>query len=275
MLKKKGILFAALFMCFALCSCSEAPESNNVDDNTSSGKSVISKEDYDKSEALVKSLTEENTNLKSELETKSTDYDKLVEENNKLNQEMSDEKKNYDSLLDNYEALQKKYNLIELEYSVYKEKMQPYEELDEKEAEARKIEAQKKIDEEAAKKKKEEEQAAKKKEEEEKKGYNTGITYKQMARTPDDYKGKKVKFKGKVLQVMEGDKETHIRLAVNNDYDTVLYCGYYPDILPFRILQDDQLTIYGESVGLYSYQSTGAGTITIPCVWVDKIELKE
>ena len=150
MLKKKGILFAALFMCFALCSCSEASESNNVDNDTSNGKSVISKEDYDKSEALVKSLTEENTNLKSELETKSTDYDKLVEENNKLNQEMSDEKKNYDSLSENYEALQKKYNLIELEYSVYKEKMQPYEELDEKEAEARKIEAQKKIDEEAA-----------------------------------------------------------------------------------------------------------------------------
>jgi len=272
---KKGVLIFILLMCLALCSCNKADENTEVGGNTSTDNNSVSKEDYDESKALVKSLTEENANLKSELETKTTEYDKLIEENKMLSKEMSDEKKDYDSLSDDYDALQKKYDQIEAEYSTYKEKMQPYEELDEKEAEARKIEAQKKIEEEEAKKKKEEEQAAKKKEEEEKKGYNTGITYKQMARTPDEYKGKLVKFKGKVLQVMEGDNETHIRLAVNNDYDTVLYCGYDPSILPFRILEDDQLTIYGVSVGLYSYQSTGAGTITIPCVWVDKIELKE
>ena len=54
----------------------------------------------------------------------------------------------------------------------------------------------------------------------------TVITYDNLARTPDDYQGKKVKFYGKVLQVMEGDGEIQIRLAVNDDYDTVLYGAY-------------------------------------------------
>lgn len=39
---------------------------------------------------------------------------------------------------------------------------------------------------------------------EEAQGYETGITYDQLARTPDDFKGKKVKFTGKVVQVIEG-----------------------------------------------------------------------
>lgn len=56
----------------------------------------------------------------------------------------------------------------------------------------RKAEEAKKVEE----AKKAEEQC--KKEEEEKKGYDTGITYDQLARTPDDYKYKKVKFEGKI-----------------------------------------------------------------------------
>jgi len=151
--------------------------------------------------------------------------------------------------------------------------MQEFEELQADEIEARKITAAKIIAEEEERKRKEAEAEAKKKEEE-KKGYNTGITYKQLARTPDDYVNQKVKFTGKVVQVVDGDTEVDIRLAVNGSYDTILYCAYDPKILNFRILEDDQITIYGVSLGLYSYQSTGAGTITIPCAWVDKIELK-
>lgn len=55
----------------------------------------------------------------------------------------------------------------------------------------RKAEEAKKVEE----AKKAEEQ---RKKEEEKKGYDTDITYDQLARTPDDYKYKKVKFEGKI-----------------------------------------------------------------------------
>ena len=104
-------------------------------------------------------------------------------------------------------------------------------------------------------------------------GYETGITYEQLARTPDNYKNKKVKFTGRVVQVMEGDDETQIRLAADSNYDTVLYCGI-PKTLTNnnRVLEDDIITIYGTSYGLLTYNSTMGGKITIPAVIVDKFE---
>lgn len=142
--------------------------------------------------------------------------------------------------------------------------------------------AQKKAKEEELKKQKEAEEKAaaekaaaekKAKEEEEKKGYDTGVTYENLARTPDDYLGKKVKFSGKVVQVMEDDDETQIRLAVNDNYDNILYLGV-PKTLTGnnRILENDEITIMGKSAGLLTYKSTMGGNITIPSVLVDKFE---
>lgn len=107
---------------------------------------------------------------------------------------------------------------------------------------------------------------------EEAKGYETGITYDQLARTPDDFKGKKVKFYGKVVQVIEGDDSIQIRLAVNDDYDAIVLGEYRKSIVTSRVLEDDHITIYGSSVGTISYKSTLGGTITIPGVYVEKIE---
>lgn len=104
------------------------------------------------------------------------------------------------------------------------------------------------------------------------KGYETGITYDQLARTPDDYEGQKIKFYGKVIQVMESDSSVTIRLAVNDDYDTILYGQYFKSIVSSRVLEDDYITVYGTSVGTISYQSTMGGTITIPGVYIEKIE---
>src|SRR3954469_7917883 len=81
----------------------------------------------------------------------------------------------------------------------------------EKEAEAKAVEEKRlaeekaKAEAEAAAKAQAEEEAAARAEAEAKKGYDTGITYDQLARTPDDFIGQKVKFRGKVVQVIEGD----------------------------------------------------------------------
>lgn len=172
---------------------------------------------------------------------------------------------------------------VEEEYTAYKKRMEPYEELETSEAEARKIEAEKVA---AEKKAAEEKAAADKKAAEEKaaadaaaakaaeeaKGYETGITYDQLARTPDDFTGQKVKFYGKVIQVMESDGSVQIRLAVDDNYDTILYGEYSSSIVSSRILEDDYITIYGMSVGTITYQSTLGGNITIPGVYIDKID---
>ena len=176
------------------------------------------------------------------------------------------------------------------------EKAKPWFDLSEKEQQRRiaeqkaleEAEAKKKAAEEAAKKAAEEAkaekeaaalaaaeaEAQKKAEEEEKRGYDTGITYDQLARTPDDFIEEKVKFSGKVIQVMEGDGETQIRIAVNDDYDKVIYGSYVSYLVESRILEDDYITVMGTSDGLLTYESTMGGEITIPSIVIDKIEQK-
>ncbi len=207
----------------------------------------------------------------------------LETENEELSTHIVSLEKEKEELNDELIKITDENKKIQEEYDQYKERMSPYEELEESEAEARKIEADKIAaqEKEAAEKKKAEEEAAKKAEEEAAKqaeeeelarGYETGITYDQLARTPDDYVGEKVKFSGKVVQVMEGTDEIQLRLAVNDNYDQIIYLAYSPEIVEQRVLEDDYLTIYGHSFSTITYESTLGGNITIPAVLVDIVE---
>lgn len=71
---------------------------------------------------------------------------------------------------------------------------------------------------------------------------------------------------------MEDDGTTAIRLAVNEDYDNILIGVYDSNIVSSRILENDKVTIYGISTGLYSYETVMGDTLTIPSVQVEKIE---
>lgn len=158
--------------------------------------------------------------------------------------------------------LETELSSLQTEYDEYKEEMEAFEGYTTEDLEQAKKEREK-----------EEAEAQKELENEKKKGYNTGITYEQLARNPEKYEGKKIKFRGKVVQLIEGDgDEIQIRLAVNDDYDTILYCGYNKDIVSSRILEDDYITIYGVSTGTITYDSTMGGQITIPSAWVEKID---
>lgn len=103
--------------------------------------------------------------------------------------------------------------------------------------------------------------------------YKTGITFDNISRNPKDYEGKLVYFTGEVVQLMEGDDENQIRLAVDGDYDKMILIGYDPEITTSRILEDDNIEIYGVSVGIFQYESVLGQTISIPAVYVDKINL--
>lgn len=181
------------------------------------------------------------------------------------------------------QAAQVSYSDLKKEFDSYKEKMKPYEDMTLAQAEEERLkaeqeaqrikeenEAKKAAEEAAAAQRAAEEQAAKAAEEA--RGYETGITYDQLARTPDDYKGKKVKFTGKVVQILEGSGQVDMRFAVDNDYNNMLYGVYKSNIVTSRVLENDTITIYGVSTGLYSYKSTMGGTITIPCVSIERID---
>ena len=98
------------------------------------------------------------------------------------------------------------------------------------------------------------------------------VDYKELARNPDAYIGKSVTYSGEVIQVIEDDAETQLRIAVNRDYNSVIYVAYPKNIVTSRIPEDDYVTVYGTSLGLLSYQSTMGGKITIPAIYLDRIE---
>lgn len=103
--------------------------------------------------------------------------------------------------------------------------------------------------------------------------YSSDYTYDQLARNPDTYKGQKMKFTGKVLEVGNDDDICYARIELNSNIDTVLFVTYKSDLLGYRLLDDDNITVYGTSLGVYSYKSVGAGTITIPWLNADMIEM--
>lgn len=211
------------------------------------------------------------------------------------------------------EETQAELDKIQTEYSEYKESMAPYEELSEEEAKKKtqseklerealeKAEIEKKEKEETDKKAeqerkdkeesdkkaeqerkdKEKVEADKKKQEEEKQkqaaeeaiGYETGLTYEDLARNPDDYLAEKVTFYGRVLQVMEGDGVVQVRLAVDDNYDNIMLIEITEDLITDgRLLEDDFITVKGLSFGLYEYTATLGQSITVPAVIADIVE---
>lgn len=181
-------------------------------------------------------------------------------------------KSDYETLQANYDTLNENFDTLKIEYDSYKEKMQPYESLEVAEAQARQIEAERIIAEQQAAEEAEAAAAAAAAAAEEAKGYETGITYDNLARRPDDYKDNKVKFTGKVIQVLEGDGFIQIRLAIDQDYDKIVFCEYDPSIVDSRILEDDIITIYGVSLGTITYTSSMNVPITIPAILINRID---
>ncbi len=106
--------------------------------------------------------------------------------------------------------------------------------------------------------------------------YTTDLSYNTIARDSESYKDTKVKFRGKVLQEGEIDSTMHyVRLAVDSNYDTIMFITYDTSLVDARILEDDILTIYGTVVGDYSYETVMGATVTLPWINADIVDTSE
>lgn len=104
------------------------------------------------------------------------------------------------------------------------------------------------------------------------------VSYDSLARDPEKYKGKLVKFYGRVVQVQESDSILYYsvyRINVGNDgygyYDDTVYVTYDSSKSSSRILEDDMVTFYGEYKGLTTYETVMGASITIPHVHAEYI----
>ncbi|MEG1524304.1 MAG: toxin regulator [Clostridia bacterium] len=223
---------------------------------------------------------------------KQEEYDTLKNECTKIQEELKKAKENCSNLEKELQEKGDELKSIKDEYEKLKTDATPFLQLSETEqaAEIAHAEAQKiKAEEEArkaqaaadleAEKKAKAEATLKAKEEaaklaEEKKGYNTGITFLNLSRNPDDYVGKKVKFSGKVAQVIEGGSTNAARMSTRGRYDDVIYIEYKTDLIAQRLIDDDIVTICGVADGLYTYTTIMGGTVTLPRIIVVKMEIK-
>ena len=105
-----------------------------------------------------------------------------------------------------------------------------------------------------------------------------GYDYKTLARDPATYVGTYAKFRGEVVQVMEGSGITVLRVNVTQNgygyWEDTIYVNYIPDEGDLRILEDDIVTIYGEMMELKTYETVMGSSVTIPQVYAKYIELE-
>lgn len=100
------------------------------------------------------------------------------------------------------------------------------------------------------------------------------IAYEDLAREPDSYTGQDIKITGRVLQVLEGDTETTLRVATSGNYDDVVMVGFDPTILNgTRVLEEDNVTVCGTYIGIYKYQSAIGTTISVPGLYGELVTI--
>lgn len=98
------------------------------------------------------------------------------------------------------------------------------------------------------------------------KAYQSKITYNQVARNPEQFDDKKLKFTGRVLQVINvEDDEIEVPIAVDNNEDHVMLVEIDRHLLKnASILEDDLITVSGIGDGTKSYNDPNHGHVTVP-----------
>lgn len=85
------------------------------------------------------------------------------------------------------------------------------------------------------------------------KKYAKAVPYSDLERNPDDYKDDIIVFKGKVVQVIEGGEATTLKIDVDGDSAKPLLAAYDRNEGDSRILENDDLTFYGNYYNMRSY----------------------
>ncbi len=227
------------------------------------GCSGVSQEEYN-------SLLEEKNELKKIGEQLLEENSRLQADNSMLQDENNELKSKYDTLVsdtEDFRKLSEDEKAAELA-KAEKDRIEAEEAKKQAREEADRLAAEREAQEEAERKAEEEARLA-----EEAKGYETGITFEQLSRNPNDYINKKVKFTGSILQIIEGDTGVNmIRLATDGRYDDIILAHYLTDIIDVRPLEDDEITIYGVFKGLMSYETVLGSSVTLPYILIDRIE---
>ena len=113
---------------------------------------------------------------------------------------------------------------------------------------------------------------------------STTVTFEDLARYPENYDGKLVHVYGEVIQTMERETTTALRVNITQGeygwWGDPVYVSWQNDagVVPKaagRVLEDDIVNIYGRALGLTSYEAINGATITLPLIQALDVSLEE
>jgi hypothetical protein len=104
------------------------------------------------------------------------------------------------------------------------------------------------------------------------------IPYKELEKNPSKYEGTPAAFTGEVLQIITEeiddtgeydsllDNYSTIRLAIDGDYNNVIYVTSQDMTGMEGVVSEDKITVYGKMTGSKTYESVAGYEITVPSV---------
>lgn len=108
------------------------------------------------------------------------------------------------------------------------------------------------------------------------KSQSVEVTYDQIAREPNKYKGTYVKIKGNIVQIQDNGSSAALRVNITEEeYNDIVWVNYSYAANEKKLLQDDTINIWGISKGEISYTSILGAKITVPEVNAEYIEIIE
>lgn len=102
------------------------------------------------------------------------------------------------------------------------------------------------------------------------------MIYDELLRRPDNHVGDYYKFDGEVFQVFEEGGIVKCLVDVNEDpYSLELVCVFINnEALRSRVLDGDEVSIYGTAQGLYRYESVSGSNEAVPFIYAQYLERK-
>lgn len=97
------------------------------------------------------------------------------------------------------------------------------------------------------------------------------VTYEELARDKNALKGEKVTVTGEVIQVMDNIYRMNITKNDHGYSDAIVF-ELDSDKLSENILENDIITVWGESKGFYTYKSITGQEVTAPDINVVYVE---
>ncbi|WP_029284887.1 hypothetical protein [Metabacillus indicus] len=100
------------------------------------------------------------------------------------------------------------------------------------------------------------------------------IRFAELEKNPEKLSGEFIKYQGEIVQIMEDETSSIIRLAVTKDsygYDIndVIYITYEGTT---EFVEEDVITVYGTILGSHTYESQAGHQITLPYIEAEIIE---